>query len=180
MINFEHTKHTLGSFKAIPSNKNYGVSIDARVMNLKTGRELKPYKATYVQYHLSKDGKKSMRTAHSLVAEAYLGHTSKGRGDNMVIDHNDQNKHNNHLSNLHIVDRGYNSRNLVRPNRKSRHSGVTMNRGRWISQITYKGKQTVLYRGDSETEASQHYWAFRDMIRRNERIQMNDKLKNLI
>ena len=150
-------------------------------MNLKTGRELKPYKATYIQFHISKDGKKTMRTAHSLVAEVYLDHTSKGRGDNMVIDHNDQNKHNNHLSNLHIVDRGYNSRNLVRPN-KTQQTLRSNYEQRYAGLLRYliKASRLVLYRGDSESEAANCYWNFRDLIRRQERAALNGKLKNLI
>ena len=155
-MHFKHHNYSLGSFKPLPSNTNYGVTIDGRVKNLKTGRELKPYKSIYVQYHISKDGNKTMRTAHSLVAEVYLDFKSTGRDCSHVVDHQNGDKHNNHLSNLHVVDRGFNSRNFKRPNKISRHSGVTMNRGRWIAQLSYKGKQTVIYRGDSESEASSH------------------------
>jgi hypothetical protein len=56
----------------------------------------------YLQLNLSKDSKHNTRPIHILVAEAFLGYDSKN-GFGLVVDHIDNNPHNNKLSNLQIV-----------------------------------------------------------------------------
>ena len=84
-----------------------------------------------------------------------------------MVDHINQNKHDNRLENLMVVDAGYNSRNRSREGCLSKYRGVTRNHGQWISQIMFKGKQVLLYRGDSEYLAYQNYLNFRSMMAKN-------------
>lgn len=92
-------------WKTIPQFKNYEVSEDGQVRNIKTGRILKPYdgKRGYYTYGLRRDGEDKAKpvAAHTLVAIAFL--SFKPQGSKTVIDHVDGNKHNNHYTNLEIV-----------------------------------------------------------------------------
>lgn len=157
-------QYVTGMFYKIPTNPNYSITTEGVVRSNRSGRILKQQPNIYKMVSLSLDGKKTCRTVHSLVAETFL---ELVRGTDKVVDHISGDKHDNRLLNLMVVDAGYNSRNRVRTNCKSQYRGVTRNRNQWVSQITFKGKQTILYRGDSEQRARDCYLNFRAMMHKN-------------
>ena len=63
----------------------------------------------------------------------------------MVVDHINHNKLDNRLSNLRLVSKSENSKNLSKPkNNTSGVAGVYKDRGRWRSKITVNGKNKYL------------------------------------
>lgn len=83
----------------------YQVSDTGMVKNTKTGRILKPYAGDYYTVTLSKPGVKSTcRLVHRLVAEAFLPNPN----NLPQVNHKDENKHNNSVSNLEWCDAKYN------------------------------------------------------------------------
>ena len=67
-------------------------------------RILKPQIDTYLHVKLYKDGKGVSKPIHRMVAEAFLANPDKLP----QINHKDENKHNNHLSNLEWCTAKYN------------------------------------------------------------------------
>lgn len=78
----------------------YLVSNFGKVKNADTGKILRPNRTVngYIQYYLFEDKRRYRRFAHRLVAEAFLGDIT-----GLEIDHLDDNKINNCVSNLEIV-----------------------------------------------------------------------------
>lgn len=77
---------------------NFGISKEGKVKNFKTGRILKSYIGTDCYEHiiLHSKGKKYRKRVHRLMAEAFF-HNAK------YVDHIDNNKSNNNLSNLRPI-----------------------------------------------------------------------------
>ena len=71
---------------------------------------LKPWIDTHGYYNvkLSKNGKEKNFKIHKLVAMAFLNHIPDGT-HNMVVNHIDNNKLNNHFNNLELVSNRYNT-----------------------------------------------------------------------
>ena len=98
-------------WKPIPGYEGlYEVSNWGRVKSYKynsDGRILSPGKNTngYYMVNLWKDGKVKMRTIHRLVATAFIPNPSKLP----IINHRDENKQNNHVTNLEWCDHSYNN-----------------------------------------------------------------------
>ena len=93
----------------------------------------------YLQVQFSKDGRKFHYLAHRV---AWLLHTGEDPGD-MEIDHIDGQRSRNIFSNLRLVGRQENSRNMSKF--KSNTSGVTgvywdKEKGKWMARITDHGK----------------------------------------
>ena len=76
----------------------YEVSNLGRVRNKKTKRILKPFlnNGGYQIVHLCKNGKSKNYSVHRLVYEAFIGEIPEG----MQVNHKDENKQNNILSNI--------------------------------------------------------------------------------
>jgi len=90
----------------IPSCPNWFINKEGKIYSDYVGRELKPYisGSSYLQInrqYVDNDGKRKKKKfyVHRLVAETFLGEIPK----NMVVNHKDGNKLNNHVSNLEIV-----------------------------------------------------------------------------
>jgi hypothetical protein len=79
----------------------YAVSDHGSVINVRTGRILKPCINTvgYPFVSLSKNGKQKQSMVHRLVARAFIGRCKKG----FVVNHIDGVKTNSHLSNLEYI-----------------------------------------------------------------------------
>ena len=93
---------------------------------------------------------------HTAVAMAFLGHKRQGRG--IVIDHIDNNKTNNVLTNLRIVTHRFNSK------RKqgcytSKYKGVywAKKENKWVASIRINKKLYTLGRFTNEIEAAKAY-----------------------
>lgn len=91
---------------------------------------------------------------HQLVAVAFLNH--KTNGHSLVVDHKDNNKLNNKLSNLDIVTQRI---NLSRRGGTSKYVGVSWSKEnrKWHSTTRVNGKQIHLGYFNDEFEASNAY-----------------------
>jgi hypothetical protein len=126
-----------------------------KVLRKKIGKILKPYQwgcKGYERYGLMN---KSFYT-HQLVAMAFLGHTPCGHS--IHVDHIDNNKRNNHVSNLQVISARENNskdRNI----KKGKKTGVykRKNSKLYISVIKYEGKNIKLGSFKTEEEASEYY-----------------------
>ena len=112
--------------------------------------------AGYLFVILYKNSKGKTSRIHQLVAEAFLGHVSdKG---NLTIDHIDNNKRNNLLSNLQIITHRENcSKDKI--GYSSKYVGVHWNKERrkWKATIRVNKKPKHLGTFDCEKKASEAY-----------------------
>lgn len=86
-------------FKPLKSMDNqFGISTEGKIINFKTNKILSTYIGTDCYEHvvLCYKGKKYRKRVHRLMAEAYLNNAK-------LIDHIDNNKHNNNLNNLRPI-----------------------------------------------------------------------------
>lgn len=103
-------------------NFNYEVSTLGRVRNKITNYILKPIRCTngYLEYQLNKDGKRYIKMAHRLVAQAFIPNLE----NKPQVNHRDENITNNEVENLEWVtakeNANYGTRNQ-RAGEKHRH-----------------------------------------------------------
>lgn len=111
---------------------------------------IKPYKEKtgYYSVGLHKNGKSKTENVHKIVADAFLG-VNKYRS--IVIDHVDENKLNNKVSNLQLVPNRYNVNKGVKKS-SSRYPGVCWHKQnrKWRSRAWINKERVHL--GDFETE----------------------------
>ena len=108
------------------------------------------------QFHiLSKDGKPRDRLTHRLVASAFYGVSD------LVVDHLDGDKKNNHIDNLEYVTQRENSCRGNKCDKKegksSEYRGVVLDDGAWHARKRIDGKFTYLGRYKNEIDASEAY-----------------------
>jgi hypothetical protein len=110
----------------------------------------------YFEICLCKQGKRKLYRVHQLVAMAFLGHIPDGY--KLVIDHIDNNKLNNYVENLQIVDCRVNV-SKDKKNKTSQYTGVSINKNskKFESRITIKDKNVNLGYFDNEYEAHLAY-----------------------
>ena len=97
---------------SIPFNPIYHITIDGRVINTKTGRELKQQVSKgYQRLMLCNKGVERMFTLHRLLGEAFLPRSCEFSA--ITIDHIDRNKSNNNLSNLRLADTKTQNQNRI-------------------------------------------------------------------
>ena len=110
----------------------------------------------YLAVNLHKNGIKKTKTIHVLVAICFLGHKQSGM-KGFIVDHKDNIKTNNKLSNLKLIT---NRKNLSK-NKKgtSKYTGVSWNKNKnkWIAQIYMNGKNKNLGYFDNEYSAHIKY-----------------------
>ena len=111
----------------------------------------------YYGLGLYKNDKRKMFKIHVLVAMAFLGHIPDGT-HKMVVDHIDNNRLNNHLSNLQLISQRENS-SKDKKNGTSKYTGVYWGKAKnkWVSQITINGIPKHLGYFFSEEEAHEAY-----------------------
>lgn len=146
-------------FKDIINFPGYRVSNMGRVTSVRKSKDVRlliPHleKSGYVTVVLvGKVGKLSTKRIHSLVAGAFLGHTYKKGG--LIVDHIDNNKSNNKLSNLQLISIRENSTK----DKENKFTGVTLDKvsNRYRSRITIEGKRIHLGMFNTQEEAYDAY-----------------------
>ena len=129
-----------------------GVSQDFPSVNLKPIK----HNSGYIQYCLARDGSRKKMLAHQLVAIAFLNHDTKDR--KIVVDHIDNDKKNNLVSNLQVISARENV-SKDRAGKTSKYTGVhhAKKRNKWYSTIRVKGIKKFLGSYDREKDASDAY-----------------------
>jgi hypothetical protein len=124
-------------YKEYPMNTKYKVSNLGNIIGAK-GSVLKPYKkkSGYLKVTVGKNN----RNIHQLVVETFLGHKRDGT-TTIVVDHINEIKTDNRLSNLRLVS---NRENLSNRKRVSKYVGVTKFRNKWMSTVTIDSKLKYL------------------------------------
>ena len=92
----------------------------------------------YLVLNLSNNNVKKMYNLHQCVAMAFLGHEPNGM--EIVVNHKDGNKLNNHVDNLELIT----NRENVIYNKKDAGVSYKAERNRWVSRILINGKSVFL------------------------------------
>ena len=98
---------------------NYEVSDDGKIFNIKTGKELKGTYRTN-EYHsviLTIDGKNRTFLVHRLIAQAFIDNPN----NYPIVDHINQNKHDNRIENLRWVNYSTNAKNVSKTKKVLKH-----------------------------------------------------------
>tara|TARA_R110000868_G_scaffold54175_1_gene169627 strand:- start:44 stop:556 length:513 start_codon:yes stop_codon:yes gene_type:complete len=83
--------------KQIKDYPNYSITEDGVIFSNITNKVLTPFNSNgYLRIGLSKDNKRKKFLVHRLIAEAFIPNDK----NNLLINHKDGNKMNNHISNL--------------------------------------------------------------------------------
>ncbi len=145
-------------YRKIEGFDNYQISNLGNVKNIKTGRILKGGKGKrgYLNVVLCKQGKCKTCLIHKLVAMAFLGH--KPSGMKIVVDHINNIKTDNRLSNIQITTSRHNS-SKDRKGYSSQYIGVYLDKScnKWKSSIYIKGKRKHLGYFTDEYKAHLEY-----------------------
>ncbi len=147
-------------WKDVPNYEdNYQVSNLGRIKTFIRGikiRTIYPRPDKYVCVHLSNNGVVTTRSVHRVVAEAFIPNP-----ENLpCINHIDENKHNNNVSNLEWCSFRYNNiYSRDKSTTSSKYVGVyiTPRSGRWNSRITLDGIKYYLGGFDKEIDAKNAY-----------------------
>lgn len=143
-------------YKVIEGATNYAVTIDGEVINIKTKRILKPCHngwAGYMQVGIKFDnGRRISKTVHRLVYEAFNGPIPNG----LVINHKDEDKTNNSLSNLEAMTRAENIRYGSRSEKQklSRKNGTGL-RKEYAKNRKFTRPADVI---EKHREITKNYW----------------------
>jgi hypothetical protein len=151
-------------WKTIPGYTEYQISNLGNVISLKNSKKrmLKPapMQNGYLVVSLSNAGKTKTFTIHSLVAEAFLGYKRDGFKTN-TVDHIDQIKTNNILTNLQLISQRENTSKSKRSSgiKTSKYTGVSWNKGvnKWIVYIRIGNKHKCLGTFVNEEDAHKAY-----------------------
>ena len=147
-------------FQDIPGYENiYQVSNKGRVKSFKGKKErilrAGVFSNGYLGVVLAKENRAISFTVHKLMAITFLNHTQNG--NNIVVDHIDNNKLNNNLENLQLISNRLNCSKDKKGT--SKYTGVSWNTsvGKWYAHIVLNSKRIHLGIYDDELEASIAY-----------------------
>lgn len=117
--------------------------------------------------NLWKDKKPTNKMAHIIIAEAFLGHVPNGQV--IVVDHIDNNKTNNMVSNLQLITQRENSLK-DKPLPKSGYKGVvwSTSNNKWQVRPRLNGKKFFVGYFDCPKYASDVYIDFTNYVDNNE------------
>jgi hypothetical protein len=127
-------------WKDIDGYDNYAVSTFGKVKNTKTGKILKARngKYGYLRVDLCENAIKKTHLLHRLIACAFIYNPD----DKQCVDHIDNDKTNNNISNLRFATSKENSQNSkLRSNNTSGHKGIYFNKRakKWRAHIQIDG-----------------------------------------
>ena len=128
-------------FRIIKEFPNYSVSSFGRIKNNNTGRILKPdiSKNGYFAVRLCKDGKTKHKVIHRIVGEVFITNYN----NKQCIDHINNNKLDNNVSNLRWVTQQENLMNMkLNSNNTSKYKGVCYSKqlNKWKAYIHFNRK----------------------------------------
>lgn len=134
-------------FEPIPSDPNYGVSVDGWVCSFRKGKVLTPKKNWdgYLRVQLWHRNKCRFVSIHRLVAETYIPNP-----DNLpFVNHKDGNKGNNRVENLEWCTQRQNIQHAWRTGLSKGH----LNRlGKPVRQLTLEGGLVEVFPSQMEVE----------------------------
>ena len=148
-------------YEGIYEVSNYGRMKSFNKKLIKKGGIMTPYlhPSGYLNIGITKNRKLKTKKVHQVIAEAFLGHVCCGH--KIVVDHIDNNKLNNHISNLQLITQ---RRNIIksiskRSGTSSKYLGVDWhkNAGLWRAQMNIKRKSTHLGYFENELDAANAY-----------------------
>lgn len=110
----------------------------------------------YFSVGLTRENKVKTFNVHQLMAIAYLDHEICGM--ELIVDHIDNDKSNNHKNNLQLIKQRLNA-SKDRAGYTSNFIGVCWDKSRnkWVAQISINGKTKLIGRFNIEYEAAQAY-----------------------
>ncbi len=121
------------------------------------GKNLKPSPigSGYLMVQICKEGTKKSCLVHSLVAQAFLNHIPNGW--KTVVDHIDNDKFNNNLSNLQLISQRENA--SKDKGGSSKYTGVywCKRSNKWLAQLKINNKSKHLGYFTNELEAHNAY-----------------------
>ena len=127
-------------WRSIDGYNNYAISSFVKVKNTKTGKILKGFDNGhgYLKVDLYEDAIRKTHQVHRLVANALIDNPD----DKLCVDHIDNNRTNNHISNLRFATNKENSQNRKLSSRNtSKVKGISFNKKakKWHAQIMIDG-----------------------------------------
>ena len=147
-------------YKEIKGYPDYQVSNFGNVKSIKYSKERILNASNngngYQRVTLCYSNKKKNFHIHSIVAQAFLGYVLDGTRE-MVVDHIDNNKANNHISNLRVVTHRFNSSRKI--GGTSKYTGVSFNKQskKWVAYININNKAKYLGLFKNEYDAHLKY-----------------------
>ena len=151
----------LGRVKSLDRIVNRSGVRNNMILKGKLKKQSSHYKG-YKLVQLKVDGLFKTYKVHQLVAMSFLGHTPTGMSS--IIDHIDNDKTNNIVSNLRIISNRENtSKGKLLKNKSSKYTGVSFNKGKWTSFIQIDKKNKYLGRFITEEEA---YLAYKQELKK--------------
>ena len=141
---------SFGRVKSLARLSSYSRRIKVKI--------LKPTvdKHGYLKVNFSKDGYQTTERIHILVAVHFKGHIPDGH--NIVVDHDDNDKLNNHVDNIKLISHRENSSKDIKGG-SSDYIGVYRHKSRskWVALIQVVGKRVYLGSFADELEAAEAY-----------------------
>lgn len=124
----------------------YDVLEDGTVINVKTGKKLKPFKGPngYYIVWLCENRTKICKSVHRLVAEKFISNPE----NKSQVNHVDGNKLNNHVSNLEWSTRSENVRHALQIGLNRKRKGYICwdnNNETWLAKIEFNTQKYVKY-----------------------------------
>jgi HNH endonuclease len=146
-------------WRPIPNFPNYEISNLGYVHG--SHGELKPWEGNYLYVTLWRDGEKSRRTVHSLVAEAFIGPCPPGK----EVNHKDLKRTNNRWSNLEYKTHRGNIHHAIRHGHKGGKSRFgEENPNNKLSESNVRSIRRKFKRGWTKNEISEKYGVTLQMI----------------
>jgi len=138
-------------YATIPDFPNYAVSNYGDVLNITTGRYIKKFISKgYYRVSVYLDKKQYTKSVHRFIAICFIPNPQ----NKTQVDHIDNNKLNNHISNLRWATKVENMHNLNKSkNSFSKYLNIYKSRNRFRCHIEINGRQVNIGSFNTEEEA---------------------------